>query len=152
MVSLSDVVLVEECCIYRHQGFCQLLRVLAISVPCVLGEALLIRSLQCDWLSVMPGIMPIDYLVQLHKGSGCQGLDVSRSCQHSCSVGTVLGFNGTKVAAKVMVWKPNLCNAPSRALGGPTWTCEVTQGNSEGSRGSRRICRAQRAAMQLGRH
>jgi len=25
IASLSDVVLVEECCIYRRQGFCQLL-------------------------------------------------------------------------------------------------------------------------------
>jgi len=67
--SLSDVVLIEECCIYRCQGF-----------VCFEGGALLIRSLQCRWLSVMPGIMPIDYLVRLHKGSGCQGFDVSRSC------------------------------------------------------------------------
>ena len=81
----------------------------------------------------MPGIMPIDYLVQLHKGSGCQGFNVSRSCQHSCSVGTVLGFNGTNVAAKVTVWKPDLCNAPSGALGSPTWMREVTQGNSKGT-------------------
>ena len=103
VVSLSDVVLVEECCVYRRQGFCQLLRVLAISVSRVLGEALLIRSLQCEWLSVMPGIMLIDYLVQLHKGSGCQGFYVSRSCQHSCSMGTVLGSVGTKGAAKVTV-------------------------------------------------
>ena len=36
VVSLSDVVLIEECCVYRRQGFCQLLRVLAISVSCVL--------------------------------------------------------------------------------------------------------------------
>jgi hypothetical protein len=89
VMSLSDVVLVEECYVYRCQGFCQLLRVLAISVSCVSGEALLIRLLRCEWLSIMPGILPIDYLVQLHKGSGCQGFDVSRSCQHSCSVGTV---------------------------------------------------------------
>ena len=41
---------------------------------------------------------------------------------------------GPKGAAKVTVWKPDLCNAPSGALGSPTWTCEVTQGNSEGSR------------------
>ena len=27
----------------------------------------------------------------------------------------------------------NKCNAPSGALGSPTWTREVTQGNSEGS-------------------
>jgi len=27
-----------------------------------------------------------------------------------------------------------LCNAPSGALGSPTWTREVTQGNHEGSR------------------
>ena len=26
-----------------------------------------------------------------------------------------------------------LCNAPSGALGSPTWTREVTQGNSEGT-------------------
>jgi len=103
VVSLSDVVLVEECCVYRCQGFCQLLRVLAISVLHISREALLIRSLQCEWLSVMPGIMLIDYLVRLHKGSECQGFDVFRSCQHSCSVVTVLGFNGTKVAAKVTV-------------------------------------------------
>jgi hypothetical protein len=32
---LSDVVLIEECCIYRRQGVCQLLKVLAISVSCV---------------------------------------------------------------------------------------------------------------------
>jgi len=38
VVSLSDIVLVEECCIYRHQGFCQLLRVSAISVSCALRE------------------------------------------------------------------------------------------------------------------
>jgi len=69
VVSLSDVVLVEECCVYGRQGF-----------VCFKGGALLIRSLQCEWLSVMPGIMPIDYLVRLHKGSGCQGFDVSRSC------------------------------------------------------------------------
>ena len=37
VASLSDVVLVEECCVYRCQGFCQLLRVSAISVLCVLG-------------------------------------------------------------------------------------------------------------------
>jgi hypothetical protein len=36
VASLSDVVLVEECCVYRCQGFCQLLRVSAISVLCVL--------------------------------------------------------------------------------------------------------------------
>jgi hypothetical protein len=103
VVSLPDVVLVEECCVYRRQVFCQLLRVLAISVLCVRGEALLIRSLRCEWLSIMPGIMLIEYLVQLHKGSGCQGFNVSRSCQHFCSVGTVLGFNETKVAAKVTI-------------------------------------------------
>jgi hypothetical protein len=40
---------------------------------------------------------------------------------------------GARGAAKVTVWKPNLCNAPSGALGSPTWTREVTQGNSEGS-------------------
>jgi hypothetical protein len=131
--SLSDVVLIEECCVYRRQGFCQLLRVSAISVSYVLRGALLIRSLRCKWLSIMPRIMPIGYLVQLHKGSGCQGFGVSRSCQHSCSVVTVLGFNGTKGAAKVTVWKPDLCNAPSGALGSPTWTREVTQGNSEGT-------------------
>jgi hypothetical protein len=91
------------------------------------------RSLQCKWLSIMPGIMLIDCLVQLHKGSGCQGFGVSKSCQHSCSVGTVLGSDGTKGAAKVMVWKPDLCNAPSGALGSLTWTHEVTQGNSEGT-------------------
>jgi hypothetical protein len=45
----------------------------------------------------------------------------------------VLGFDGTKGAAKVMVWKPDLCNAPSRALGSPMGMCEVTQGNSEGT-------------------
>ena len=95
--------------------------------------ALLIRSLRCKWLSVMPGILPIDYLVQLHKGSGCQGFNVSRSCQHSCSVGTVLGFNGTNVAAKVMVWKPDLYNTPSGALGSLMRTREVMQGNSEGT-------------------
>jgi hypothetical protein len=133
VASLSDVILIEECCVYRCQGFCQLLRVSAISVLCVLGEALLIRSLQSEWLFVMPGIVLIDYLVWLHKGSGCQGFNVSRSCQHSCSVGTMLGFNGTKVAAKVTVWKPDLCNAPSGALGSPMWTREVTQGNSEGT-------------------
>ena len=94
---------------------------------------LLIRSLQCEWLSIMPGIVPIDYLVWLHKGSGCQRFDVSRSCQHSCSTGTVLGFNGTKGAAKVTVWKPDLCNTPSGVLGSPMWTCEVTQGNSKGT-------------------
>jgi hypothetical protein len=69
VVSLSDVVLVEECCVYGRQSF-----------VCFGGKALLIRSLQCKWLSVMPGIVPIDYLVWLHKGSGCQGFDVSRSC------------------------------------------------------------------------
>ena len=69
VASLSDVVLVEKCCVYRRQGF-----------VCFGGGALLIRSLRCKWLSVMPGIMPIDYLVWLHKGSGCQGFDVSRSC------------------------------------------------------------------------
>jgi hypothetical protein len=58
---------------------------------------------------------------------------VSRSCQHSCSMGTVLGFNGAKVAAEVTVWKPDLCNAPSGALGSLTWTHKVTQGNSKGS-------------------
>jgi hypothetical protein len=42
-------------------------------------------------------------------------------------VGTVLGFNGTKGAAKVTVWKPDLCNAPSGALGSLTWTCEVAR-------------------------
>jgi hypothetical protein len=36
------------------------------------------------------------------------------------------------VAAKVTVWKPDLCNAPSGVLGSPTWTCRVTQGNSKG--------------------
>ena len=72
VMSLSDVVLVEECYIYRRQVFCQLLRVSAISVLCVRGEALLIRLLRCEWLSIMPGIMLIDYLVRLHKGSGCQ--------------------------------------------------------------------------------
>jgi hypothetical protein len=67
VVSLPDIVLIEECCVYRRQGF--------------EGDgALLIRSLRCEWLSVMPGIMPIDYWVRLHKGSGCQGFDVSRSC------------------------------------------------------------------------
>jgi len=110
-----------------------LLRVSALSVSFISGEVLLIRSLQYEWLSVMPGILPIDYLVQLHKGSGCQGFNVSRSCQHSCSVGTVLGFNKTKVAAKVMVWKPDLCNAPSGALGSLMWTCGVMQGNSKGT-------------------
>ena len=65
VASLSDVVLIEECCVYRRQGF-----------VCFEGGALLIRSLQCEWLSVMPGIMPIDYLVRLHKGSGCQGFVV----------------------------------------------------------------------------
>ena len=83
VASLFDVVLIEECCIYRCQGFCWLLRVLAISVSCILREALLIRSLQCKWLSIMPRIVPIDYLVQLHKGSGYSGFCVSRSCQHS---------------------------------------------------------------------
>jgi hypothetical protein len=43
-------------------------------------------------------------------------------------------YSGTKGAAKVTVWKPDLCNAPSGALGSPTWTHEVTQGNSEGTR------------------
>ena len=69
VVSLSDVVLVEECCVYGRQGF-----------VCFEGRVLLIRSLRCEWLFVMPGIMPIDYSVRLHKGSGCQGFDVSRSC------------------------------------------------------------------------
>ena len=32
VASLSDIVLIEECCVYRRQGFCQLLRVSAISV------------------------------------------------------------------------------------------------------------------------
>ena len=86
----------------------------------------------CEWLFIMPRILPIDYLVWLHNGSGCRGFWVSRSYQHSCSVGTVLGFSGTKVAAKVMVWKPDLCNAPSGALGSLIWTCEVMQGNSKG--------------------
>ena len=103
VASLSDIVLIEKCCIDRCQGFCRLLRVLAISVSCVLREALLIGSLRCEWLSIMPGIMPIDYLVWLHKGSGCQGFYVSRSCQHSCFTGTVLSFSRTRVAAKVMV-------------------------------------------------
>ena len=40
---------------------------------------------------------------------------------------------GPRGAAKVTVWKPDLCNAPSGALGSPTRTCEVTQGNSEGT-------------------
>jgi hypothetical protein len=41
---------------------------------------------------------------------------------------------GPRGAAKVTVWKPDLCNAPSGALGSPTWTHEVMQGNSKGSR------------------
>jgi hypothetical protein len=81
----------------------------------------------------MFGIVPIGYLVRLHKGSGCHGFCVSRSCQHSCSVGRVLGFNGAKVAAKVTVWKPDLCNAPSGVLDSLTWMHGVMQGNSEGT-------------------
>ena len=103
VASLSDIVLIEKCCIDRCQGFCQLLRVLAISVLRVLREALLIRSLRCEWLSVMPGIMPIDYWSGSTKVQGVQRFGVSRSCQHSCSIGTVFRFRWDQGAAKVTV-------------------------------------------------
>jgi hypothetical protein len=44
------------------------------------------------------------------------------------------------------------CNTLSGVLGSPMWMREVMQGNSEGLRVQGGKCRAQRAAMQLGRH